>query len=145
MPIILTRYSRSLACFLTFFLSFISIPIPQQLYFCLAPFALPLSLTFACSFAYLSVELFLSLSPHLLPAIYSRGHATLHLTVSVGPSVVPSVTFLNSERFSQRCSCPTVRDWIAVYPALFFLRFHFFSFPSCSSPPCLFRCDKAPP
>jgi len=30
-----------------------------------------------------------------------------------------SVTFLNSERFSHYCSCPTVRDWIAVYPALF--------------------------
>ena len=38
---------------------------------------------------------------------------------SVGPSVRPSVTFLNSERFLQYCSCPTVRDWIAVYPALF--------------------------
>ena len=42
---------------------------------------------------------------------------------SVGPSVGPSVRFLNSERFSHYCSCPTVRDWIAVYPALFFLRF----------------------
>ena len=54
---------------------------------------------------------------------FSRGHATLHLAVSVGPSVRPSVgpsvTFLNSERFSHYCSCPTVRDWIAVYPALF--------------------------
>ena len=39
----------------------------------------------------------------------------------VGPSVGRSVTFLNSERFSHYCSCPTVRDWIAVYPALFFL------------------------
>ena len=38
---------------------------------------------------------------------------------SVGRSVRPSVTFLNSERFSHYCSCPTVRDWIAVYPALF--------------------------
>ena len=55
--------------------------------------------------------------------IFSRGHATLHLAVSVGrlvrPSVRPSVTFLNSERFLHYCSCPTVRDWIAVYPALF--------------------------
>ena len=29
------------------------------------------------------------------------------------------VTFLNCERFSHYGSCPTVRDWIAVYPALF--------------------------
>ena len=55
--------------------------------------------------------------------VFSRGHATLHLAVSVGMSVGPSVgrsvTFLNSERFSHYCSCPTVRDSIAVYPALF--------------------------
>ena len=55
--------------------------------------------------------------------VFSRGHATLHLAVSVGRSVGrsvgPSVTFLNSERFLHYCSCPTVRDWIAVYPALF--------------------------
>ena len=55
--------------------------------------------------------------------IFSRGHATLHLAVSVGPSVRPSVrpsvTFLNCDRFSHYCSCPTVRDWITVYPALF--------------------------
>ena len=54
---------------------------------------------------------------------FSRGHATLHFAVSVGPSVRrsvgPPVIFLNSERFSHYCSCPTVRDWIAVYPALF--------------------------
>ena len=62
---------------------------------------------------------------------FSRGHATLHLAVSVcryvGKSVCRSVrrsicTFLNSERFSHYCSYPTVRDWIAVYPALFSLR-----------------------
>ena len=29
------------------------------------------------------------------------------------------VTFSNSERFLHNCSCPTVRDWIAVFPALF--------------------------
>ena len=34
--------------------------------------------------------------------------------------------FLNSERFPHYCSCPTVRDWIAVYSALFF---HSSSFP----------------
>ena len=39
--------------------------------------------------------------------------------MSVRPSVGPSVTFLNSERFLHYCSCPTVRDWIAMYPALF--------------------------
>ena len=55
---------------------------------------------------------------------FSRVHATLHLGLSVGPSVRRyvgrSVTFLNSDRFSHYCSCPTVRDWIAVYPASFF-------------------------
>ena len=53
---------------------------------------------------------------------FSRGHATLHLAVSVGPSVGPSIrlsiTFLNCERFLHYCSCPTVRDCLAVYPAL---------------------------
>ena len=39
--------------------------------------------------------------------LFSRGHATLHLAVSVRPSVRHIY-----------CSCPTVRDWIAVYPAL---------------------------
>ena len=49
--------------------------------------------------------------------LFSRGHATLHLAVSVGPSVRPLVTFLNFDRSSHHCYCPTVRDWIAVYPA----------------------------
>ena len=40
---------------------------------------------------------------------------------SVGRSVGPSVTFLNSKRFLHYCSCPTVRDWTAVYPALFLI------------------------
>ena len=57
--------------------------------------------------------------------ILSRGRATRHLAVSVGRqvglSVRWSVTFLNSKRFSHYCSCPTVRDWIAVYPALFMI------------------------
>ena len=55
-------------------------------------------------------------------AIFSRGHATLHLAVSVGRSVrrlVHPVTFLNFEWYLHYCSCLTVRDWIAVYPALF--------------------------
>ena len=38
---------------------------------------------------------------------------------SVVRSVAPSVTFLNCERFSHYCSCPSVRDWIAMYPVLF--------------------------
>ena len=38
---------------------------------------------------------------------------------SVGPSVHRSKIFLNCERFSHYCSRLTVRDWIAVYPALF--------------------------
>ena len=38
---------------------------------------------------------------------------------SVRRSVLRSVTFLNFERLSRNSSCPTVRDWIAVYPALF--------------------------
>ena len=40
----------------------------------------------------------------------------------VGGFVRPSVTFLNSGRFSQYCSCPTVLDCLAVYPALFIIR-----------------------
>ena len=54
-------------------------------------------------------------------------------------SIRPSVTFLNFVQFLHYCSCPTVRDWIAVYPALFF--FHLFvplpcppSFPSLCPP-----------
>ena len=38
---------------------------------------------------------------------------------SVPPSGWPSVTFLNFEQFSRNCPCPTIRDWGAVYPALF--------------------------
>ena len=49
-----------------------------------------------------------------MTVIFSRGHATLHLAVSVRRKVA----FLNSERFLHYCSCPTVRDWIAVYLAL---------------------------
>ena len=59
--------------------------------------------------------------------VLSRGHAILRLAVSVGRSVGPSFRrsvrpshFLNSERFLHYCSCPTHRDRIAVYPALFF-------------------------
>ena len=37
---------------------------------------------------------------------------------SVGRSVGRSVTFLNSEQFAHYCSCPTVRNLIAMYPAL---------------------------
>ena len=42
--------------------------------------------------------------------------------MSVGPSVRqsarPSVTSLNYERFLRYGPCPTVRDYLAVYPAL---------------------------
>ena len=51
----------------------------------------------------------------MLIEVFSRGHATLHLAVSVGRSR----TFLNSEQFLHYCSYPTVRNWIAVYLALF--------------------------
>ena len=37
----------------------------------------------------------------------------------VGKSVGWYDTFFNSERFTHDCSCPTISDWIAVYPALF--------------------------
>ena len=46
--------------------------------------------------------------------LFSRGHATLELAVSVGRLV----RFLIREWFSHYRSCPTVRDWIAVYPVL---------------------------
>ena len=62
---------------------------------------------------------FLVLQLSSISLVFSRGHATLHLTVSVGRSVRRSVTFLNCERILLYCSCPTVRDWIAVYSALF--------------------------
>ena len=56
------------------------------------------------------------------PTFFSRGHATLHLAASVGRSVGQyvgqSVTILNSGRFFHYCSCPTVRDCLAVYLAL---------------------------
>ena len=38
--------------------------------------------------------------------------------MSVGRKESRYVTFLNSEWFLHYCSCPTVRDCIAVYPAL---------------------------
>ena len=48
----------------------------------------------------------------------TRDSTPCHVGRQVGPSIRPSVTFLNSGRFSHYCSCPTIRDWIAVYPAL---------------------------
>ena len=47
--------------------------------------------------------------------VFSRGHATLHLAMSVGWYKI----FLNPEQYTHCCSSPTVRDSIAVYPALF--------------------------
>ena len=84
-----------------------------------------------------SISTFLAMEKHIIlffgEVTFSRGHATLHLAMSVGRSVGrsvgPSVTFLNSGRFSHYCSCPTVCDWIAVYPALFSLS-HLKSFKS---------------
>ena len=77
--------------------------------------------------------------------LFSRGHATLHLDRSVGPSVRPSVgrsvTFLNSEWFSHYCSCPTIRDWIAVNPALFFKDQLFFSEAGMSLNFCEFQAE----
>ena len=55
--------------------------------------------------------------------ISSRGQATLHLTVLVGRSVGKLQIFLVCERFMHHGPCPTVRDCLAVYPALFFYNF----------------------
>ena len=85
-----------------------------------------------------------------LSMVFSRGHATLHLAVSVGmlvgPSVRRSVTFLNSGWFLHYCSCPTVRDWIAVYPALFYfivcLPFHYCLFVQLFLIFCLSACPS---
>ena len=81
-------------------------------------FSSTLAFTSNASSSHSSINLSLALGED----IFSYGHATLHLAVSVRPSVRPSVTFLNCERFSHYRSCPTVRDWIAVYPALFFFK-----------------------
>ena len=54
---------------------------------------------------------------HVFLRIISRGHGTQELAVSVGKLV----TFLIRELFSHYHSCPTVRDWIATYPALFIM------------------------
>ena len=61
-------------------------------------------------------------------SLFSRGHATLHLIESVGqsvrPSVLPSVcpSVRPSEIFlNLRAVFVIIRDWIAVYPALFYL------------------------
>ena len=57
-----------------------------------------------------------------LSMFFSRRHGTLHLAVSVGMSVDRcigrSVTFLNSRQLSHYCSCSTIRDYPAEYPAL---------------------------
>ena len=46
----------------------------------------------------------------------------LHHAVLVGRLVCRSVTFLNFERFLHYCSSPTIRDCLAVFPALFWSR-----------------------
>ena len=52
--------------------------------------------------------------------LLSCGHATLHLAVvqSFRRSVGSLVTFLIYKRFLHYCPYPTMRDAIAVYPAL---------------------------
>ena len=64
-------------------------------------------------------------------SIVSRGHATLHLAVSVGRSVGPSFRHIFEFRAvfallllpnGGQLDCRVVRDWIAVYPALFYIR-----------------------
>ena len=54
---------------------------------------------------------------HYCISFFSCGHSTLHLAVSVSRS--EGNIFKTASGFSHYCSCPTVRDWIAVYPALF--------------------------
>ena len=56
-------------------------------------------------------------SPNLF--LFLVADTRLHLAVSVGPSVRWSDTLLNCHWFLHYCSCPTVRDWIAMYLALF--------------------------
>ena len=48
----------------------------------------------------------------------TRDSTTCRVGRSIRPSVTPSVTSLTCQRFSHYCSCPTVRDWVAVYLAL---------------------------
>ena len=50
--------------------------------------------------------------------VFSHGHATVHLAVSFSSSISQSELFLNCERFLHYCPCPTIRDCLAVYPAL---------------------------
>ena len=59
---------------------------------------------------------------------------------SVRRSVHQSVTFLNSGRFLHYCSCPTVRDWISVYPALFLSLFPVLCLLLCFDTFCLLLC-----
>ena len=52
---------------------------------------------------------------NLILDIFSRGHATLYLVVSVGRFRI----LLNSERLLHYGPGPIVRDFLAVYSALF--------------------------
>ena len=56
--------------------------------------------------------------------IFSRGHATLELAVSVRRYVGRSEILLNCGRFLHYSSCPTVHDWIALYPDFFLPAVH---------------------
>ena len=53
------------------------------------------------------------------PSMAIADELVVKLTASIGFASTKSVTFLNGERFLYYCSCPTVRDRIAVYPVLF--------------------------
>ena len=57
----------------------------------------------------------------------------LSLGRSVGPSIPSLVTFFNSERFLHHYSCPTNRDWSAVYPAVFDFYRRFLQYCSCKN------------
>ena len=47
-----------------------------------------------------------------------------HVRGTTQDAMVHIQIFLNCDRFTHYCSCPTVRDWIAVHPALREVFFH---------------------
>ena len=55
---------------------------------------------------------------HVGQLVHPLVHLLVHLFVSL------SVNFLNRELFLHCCSCPTICDWISVYPASFLLPPH---------------------
>ena len=74
---------------------------------------------------FLTTRPFLYVDTRLYTMPYQSVHSLVALSVCL--SISRSITFLNCERFSHYCSCPTVPGWIAVYPVFFqctFLRVH---------------------